>query len=166
MKLTLKDQKAVENLRKELELDLIELEAYRDLDCEVFDFGEGEIRNDGEFGLGSEDVYYKIQIANIKDVLRDLKENCPYKQNTKKKTRINKYYRKRIDKKKLKKLNKYPWWWIAYFDDEKGFYKRYYLSERKKFIKKCSNKKVRKSVNFSLKGAGYRKCYDFWWELF
>lgn len=165
MKLTLKDHKAVEMLKKELELDLIELEAYRNLDNEVFDFGEGEIRNDGEFGLGSEDVYYKIQISNIENILMDLKEDCPYRKNNKNKKRINKYYRKRIDKKKLEKLDKYSWW-AVYFDDKKGFYKRYYLSGRKKFIRKCSNKKVRKSVGFSLKGAGYRKCYDFWWELF
>lgn len=79
----------------------------------------------------------------------------------KKKYKQNRYARKQITKDKLIKLSKITWWVVGYNDGEKR-YKRYYESGRKGYAKWCSKRKVRNSNNFSLKGNGYRKCFDYW----
>jgi hypothetical protein len=156
---------SIKQLKLELELDLLEIEAYRALESETFDFGEGEMRNDGEYNLGSEDAYYEMEIQNIKDALLDLEYEHPNKQETKNNNRLNRYHRKKVGKRKLKKLTNYNWW-SAYYDEDAGYYKRCYLSGRKGFAKRCSNKKVRKELKFPLRGSGYKKCFDYWWTVF
>lgn len=71
--------------------------------------------------------------------------------------------RKREDKRRLKYMvNK------QYDEENDNYYhKRYYLSGRKSFAKKMSNKKVRKYRPYvPLKGAEYRKVYDYWWTVY
>lgn len=38
-------------------------------------------------------------------------------------------------------------------------------SNRKRFLKKYSNRKVRRAQGESMKGNQYRKVFDYWWEL-
>lgn len=55
-------KKSIDKL-KELELDLIEIMAYRDLQDESFCFdGVNEIKNESKY---SEDAYYRIALNNI-----------------------------------------------------------------------------------------------------
>ncbi len=52
-------------------------------------------------------------------------------------------------------------------ENEEGFirYQRQYSPRRAKYLRKVSNKKVRKGKNFSTKGSGYKRVYDLWYEL-
>lgn len=52
-------------------------------------------------------------------------------------------------------------------DDSPEFvrFKRGYRGKRSKYIKRHCNKRIRRKDNFSLKGNGYRKASEFWWEL-
>lgn len=38
-------------------------------------------------------------------------------------------------------------------------------SNRKRFLKNCSNRKVRREQGALTKGNQYRKVFDYWWEL-
>ena len=50
--------------------------------------------------------------------------------------------------------------------DGKEYYKRYYRGKRSKYLKKLSNKKVRR-YNGEISGkGGYKKLFDYWWELY
>ena len=55
----------------------------------------------------------------------------------------------------------------VWFDDSKGYYRKYYISNpgAAKFLRKCSNKKVRRLQDLSDFGA-YKKAYDYWWIRF
>lgn len=75
--------------------------------------------------------------------------------------RTNKHKRKLITKNKLIKLSKIHWS-LVYIDEVNNRYKKIYYSGRKGVAKWCSKRKVRNSKGFSLKGAGYRKCFDYW----
>lgn len=50
---------------------LVEIQAYRNLDGEPFDFGTGLLVNDGEFRLGSEDAYYEMDIQCLEDIIKN-----------------------------------------------------------------------------------------------
>lgn len=52
-------------------------------------------------------------------------------------------------------------------DDSPDFvrFKRGYRGKRSKYIKRHCNKRIRRKDNFPLKGNGYRKASEFWWEL-
>ena len=52
-------------------------------------------------------------------------------------------------------------------DEEEEFvrYKRQYNSRRAKYLRKVSNKKIRKKNDIPLKGSGYKKGFDLMWEL-
>lgn len=39
-------------------------------------------------------------------------------------------------------------------------------SNRKRFLKNCSNRKIRREREESMKGNQYRKIFDYWWELY
>ena len=50
-------------------------------------------------------------------------------------------------------------------DSGKTYYKEWFDSiSRKKFYKKYASKKERKA-RFCLRGSGYKKAYDLWWDL-
>lgn len=83
------------------------------------------------------------------------------------------YQRKQEENRRLKKLlletqNNYAAG--AYFDEEKQRIIKYSAGGKncRKFLKKCSNKKVRhsfKEERIQEKGF-YKKTFDYWWLLF
>lgn len=138
-----------------------EILAYRELENEYFDFGEGLMRaSDGKY---SEDAYYEIRIQWEEELQLEQKYNhLNYKPKPKRKIRLNQYARKQICKTKLDRLYDEGNWWTVW---DKGTHKiRHYISPRAKHHKKYSNKKVRKTKNVGNYG-NYRKVYDFWWEV-
>ncbi len=64
----------------------------------------------------------------------------------------------------------------AYYDEEKGKYVRIFLSDRAKPLRVIGNRKLRRiSRRYCLREderafipdrGGYRRFYDYWWELF
>ena len=160
-----------ESIREKLELDLQEIQAYRELDSAEFNFNGVILRNTGEYNLGSEDAYYEMDIEALEEALllhsEDFQRKLKYinKRNKKYKSRLNKYGRKKITQSKLKKLNQCTWW-VTYYNENEGYYERCYVSGRKRYAKYCSKRKVRHRNDFALKGNGYRKVYDYWWDVF
>ena len=150
--------------------ELEEIVAYQNLEGLPFDFGNGLIEND--LSYGTEHVYWKMYAQILENIIEDWEDdiNCRkwLKSQSKKKykkKRLNKYFRKTIYKRKLVNLSKTSWW-IVYYNEEQNRYIRCYYSKRKGFAKFCSNKAVRNRTDFSLKGAGYRKCFDYWYTVF
>ncbi len=145
---------------QELITDWNELEAYRQMQGESFDFGTGLILNEGK---GSEDVYWKIEQHMIDDALNYL-ENREFKMSKRKlKTKPNKYFRRDIKNNKLKKLSKYVY--TIYYNEDCQRYIQFYLSGVKSYAKWCTNRKVRNSYEVSNHG-NYRKAFDYWWTVF
>ena len=101
---------------------------------------------------GCEDFY---NIQNTNNLVKV--KNKKYKQ--------NRYSRKMIGRHKLKKLYQTSLWTVNY-NEEENRYIRCYYSGRKGFAKWCSDKAVRNSNNFPLRGAGYRKCFNYWYTVF
>ena len=147
---------------QEAKLDLIEIKAYRAL----------------QSSHSSEDGYYEMEEQNIEDYLEGLlnikeiminniNNNINHCHKNKFKKRPNKYLRKKITLQKYKKLSKslrHSWYGI-YYSAEKQRYIRIYFSGARKIIHKQSEKKIRKSNDFRLKGSNFKKMYDFWWKL-
>lgn len=136
---------------------LDEIRTYRELEDETFDFGEGKMKIEGWYG--SEDAYYEMCLS---EECGDIEYKTNKKPKKKKKTKLNQYARKQICKKKLNKLYNYVWWAVGCRDKYK---KRYYLSGKKKFAKKRTNKKIRRYKGNVANGSGYRKMYDYWWSI-
>ena len=71
---------------------------------------------------------------------------------------------------RLRKLASETSYWFgsgAYYDEDKGRYKRYYShggSGYPKWLRTVANRKVRRAKNVP-QGGGYRRVYDYWWEL-
>ena len=143
---------------EELYADWDELETYRRLNGQSFDFGTGLITWDDP---KNEDIFLKMEQLDIENYMDNLENNHQNKFNQKIRKRLNKYSRKQIDKIKLKKLSKISWW-NCYFNEKENRYIRCYLSGRKGYAKWCSKKAVRHRNDFSLKGNGYRRVYDYW----
>lgn len=148
-----------------------EIIAYRELENETFDFGEGKMKMEGL--LGSEDAYYEMCIPNESCYINydkfefnyntDQYEYIYHEPKSKKKIRLTQYYKKQIDQNKMNKLRKYGWWIVS----DKGLYKkRCYYSERKFIAKRITNKKIRKYKGEIGNGNCYRKIYDYWWNVF
>lgn len=49
--------------------------------------------------------------------------------------------------------------------EEIEYYKRYWRGSRSKYLKRQSNKKLRRYKHEVPSRGGYRKVFDFWWEL-
>lgn len=173
-----------ELITKEDYIDALnEILAYRALDGEDFDFGNGLITN--EMSLGSEDAYYEMDIWTLESLLECW--DCSYCRarnvEDKKKKHKHKPNRHKLNSKHKNKTIKnskrndyYPVYWKAsgvidkYGDydetNSKGHYKRYYRGSRSKFLKKLSNKKIRNYRGYvENKGNKHKRLYDFWWEL-
>jgi len=139
-----------------------EVRAYKELEGEVFDFGEGKMKM--EWWYGSEDAYYEMCLPEKSgyDVY-----NCEYsyhkpKQKQKYKKRLNQYEKKGIDKIKLDQLSNTVWWAVQ----DNGEYKnRNYLSNKRKVAKKTTNKKIRQYKGKINNGGSYKKIYDYWWSV-
>ena len=149
---------------------LEEIKAYQELEGLSFDFGNGLIQND--LSYGTEHVYWKMDAKVLEEIIEDWEEDIEWanwlKSQSKKKykkQKLNRYYRKTIDKRKLIKLSKTSWW-IVYYNEKENRYIRCYYSGRKSYAKWCSDKTVRNSNDFSLIGAGYRKCFNYWYTVF
>ena len=54
----------------------------------------------------------------------------------------------------------------VFYDEEKGRCIHYYVGSRSKFLRKVSNKKVRRYNKLYANYSGYRKIYDYWNEMF
>jgi len=147
-------------LYEELITDWEELEAYRTLNGQPFDFGTGLITNESQ---ESEDVYWKIQqqsIEHILDHLDSLDDEYNYKI-IKHKRKRRKSRSKDIDNRKLKKIARISWFPV-YYSEEKGRYIRSYISGRRKFAKWWTNRTIRHTNEFPLKGNGYRRVVNYW----
>lgn len=146
---------------------LNELNAYAILDGQDFDFGTGLIIN--EMSLGSEDAYYEMD----GDILIAIIEYWDYdfqEPKEKRKKRENKYARNRKYKDKLWKMIDDDWMPIwncgKWFEGEIRCPKRYYRGKRSAYLKKQSNKKIRRyKGDFEPKGSKFHRVFDFWWEL-
>ena len=77
---------------------LDEIRAYRELEGEVFDFGEGEMKIEGWYG--SEDAYYEMCLPEESGYDEyNQKYNCHKPKPKKKhKKRLNQYERKKLTK--------------------------------------------------------------------
>lgn len=132
-----------------------EVLAFRELEKEVFDFGEGPMKIEGL--LGSEDAYYEMYLQvyfhayNNRDSYNVKVEN-------------NKYRRLQIGREKTNKLNKECSWYVIRKCD--GYLKRDYRGKRSGYLKKEANKKVRKYKGPINNGGAYKKIYPFWYNLF
>jgi hypothetical protein len=148
---------------KEYILDLIEIEAYRTLEGQSFDFGTGVIHND--FSYGTEEAILEMQQQDLEEIIYYWGWDDYLYIKRKKKYKLNYYARKQISKIKLEKLAKVSWY-AAYYSERVGRYVRCYLSGRKGYAKYCSKRVVRNRNDFPLKGNGYRRAYDYWWIVF
>jgi hypothetical protein len=156
------------NKFEELKLDLIEIEAYRRLNKETFDFGHGEIENNSSV---SEDEYYRMEQAAINELYYDDYDDIIKLIRQKKRistTRHNRYLCKLKSYQRLKQLQDYAWH-ITYYDEDKKRYVRCYGGMKpKRDAKQASRRRVRnrmKHLEFTFKGNEYRRLYDYWWEL-
>jgi hypothetical protein len=142
--------------------DWNELEAYRNLNGQPFDFGAGLITDDSK---ESEDVYWKIQQWDIEHALDHL-DCLEYKRDIRKQKRKRRKTRsKDIDNRKLKKLASISWFPV-YYDEDKNKYVHCYVSRRRGYAKWLTNKVMRNTNDFKLKGNGYRRLVGYWYILF
>ena len=155
------DKNSLENLK----LDLIEFEAYRELqndEFEYFCFGVEDLYNRLKELKGSEDTYYKMEIQSLEEAILYYDINNPKPVKKKRKPRLNQYERKKITRQKIKDICSY-----YVVNERDGYLKRNYLTNhsnkysRTVFYKKCSNIKVRRTNKFKLKGNSYRKVWFF-----
>lgn len=154
-----KDARTIEDL----EILLIELKAYRELESESFDFGTGLLYSD--YTYGSEDVYYKMDIESVEDALIwKHYYNRHYKTHNKHKQRLNKYERKEITLNRYKQLEKISKNSVWYNEDLNRYIKCYYSNRRKRAHRNWI-KKLRKTNNFKLKGNSCNKVYHYWDEV-
>lgn len=140
-----------------------EIRAYRELESETFNFGEGDMKIQGWYG--SEDAYYEMCLpeeCGYNSYMEEYYQSPKVKLKKGKKHKLNYYARKQIGRKKLDKLYDEAGWWTVC---DKGTHKvRCYIGSSKHH-KKYSNKKVRQYKGYIGSGSSYRKLYDYWWEV-
>lgn len=137
---------------------LKEIMAFRNLESEIFDFGQGPMKMEGL--LGSEDAYYEMAIQDILDSeVNDELDNLDDVDNSFIIPKNNHYHHKTKDKLKMKRLYEVAnWWTIGKRDD---YYVRKYKRPRvARIYKRLSNKKVRQNKNIP-SGGSYKKVYDY-----
>lgn len=153
---------------QELYTDWNELEAYRNLNGQSFDFGTGLIILDDS---KSEDVYWKLEQYAIDNCIDDLENNFIFKYKRKYfKNKENYYLNKVYDKEKLQHLKDTTWWAVWFknkYDETKPQYlvRAWFATNTRRFYKKYSNHQVRKHNDFKMCGNGYRKVFDLWNEI-
>lgn len=153
-------------------LDIKELIAYRTLEGQDFDFGNGLIKNDLTFG--TEEAYWQMEQQDLESIICDDdgdKDGYVSKFDwlRKPKLKIPKlypYYRKKITRHKLIKLKDIARWIYVSYDEYKKYYSRRHGGQKvKRDLKQISRRKVRNRKDFLLRGNGYKRVYDYWWEL-
>lgn len=141
------------------ECTLEEVIAYRKLQGETFDFGEGPMKMEGLYG--SEDIYYKMFIEKH---FKNKKENKEKEMEKNiEKGRLNRYKRKMVDKKKIEKLRRDG---IVNAVSNRKPYLRIYKGERSSFLKREANKKVRNYIKNISDGGDYKKIYQLEYNLY
>lgn len=147
---------------------LNEIEAYRELDGQDFDFGTGLIKN--EMSFGSEDAYYEMDVWELESIIEYWDHDNPNRKHKKHKKHENKYVRNRKHKDKLWKMVDQQWtnvWKNGKWFEEGTYPKRYYRGKRSSYLKKQSNKKIRQHKgDFQHKGNKCKRVFNFWWELY
>lgn len=131
---------------------MLEIEAYRNIDGENFDFGTGLIVN--EMSYGSEDAYYEMDIQMLEDIIEHWElDNIVTKSRKKPKTH-KRHLRKRQNNRLKKLLHSSP----SLAVQKDGWIKRCYPNHQTFHPKKVSNKKVRRYQNeFPSKGSFHHK---------
>lgn len=88
------------------------------------------------------------------------------------KPRMTKYERNHRHKKKLQYFYDYiqPRWspsgvWKKHYGTPSEYLCRFYRGKRSKFLKRQSNKKIRRHQSYISNGGFYKKIFDYWWEL-
>lgn len=157
--------------------DMIEeLEAYIKCENEVFDFGEGEMKMetfeetsygfelsllDGSF-LYDSAWYLHLKLPKDEDEVSDTKHHIKF----------NRYYINHVrQKQRNMKLyddtkKSYPQPYYIDLHDESSYLKRYYRGKRSMYLKRQSNKKIRRNKEYFPKGNKVKRLFDFWWELY
>jgi len=152
---------------EELQLDLIEVQAYRNLqddefieDCFMdYDMWDYILNKCNQVHMGSEDEYFSIVEQSLKEAIKyyDENNNNPIKKNNK--PRLNQYERKLYGNNKIKKARE-NW------DYNRKWWKIYNGGKTVKFYKQYANQKVRTTdKKFKLVGRNYRKIFDYWWTI-
>ena len=148
-----------------------EVKTYRQLENEVFNFGEDNMKMEGWYG--SEDTYYKMDIQNHEAYISEKQYYKDYivpqmelmECDIANKKRLNRYDRKKITKQKLLELDKIPYYGITW---NKGEYiVKMYLGRGMitSFYKRVSNKKVRRFKGNIPKGNWYRRLFDYQYTI-
>lgn len=91
--------------------------------------------------------------------------------------KLYKYYRKKKYKRRLERLadasGYYPCgayrvgcdgYWVEHPEDT-CYVKRCYRGRRSKYLKQVGNRRVRRYKGYIPNNGGYKKVFDFWWEL-
>ena len=88
------------------------------------------------------------------------------------KPRMTRYERNYRHKKKLKYFYDYiqPQWspsgvWKKHYGTPSEYLCRFYRGKRSKFLKRQSNKKIRRHQSYISNGGSYKKIFNYWWEL-
>lgn len=81
---------------------------------------------------------------------------------------LNRYERKMKSRKKLRRLHEENSYFVYEKENENGetYLCPFYLSGCRKFAKKQTSKRLRKSNDFKLNGCAYRRKFDYWYTLF
>ena len=140
------------------------------IECPYYDYGLG-----GQYceKVGGKTSWYGF----CKDTFQDIQKHI----NCSKQKRRNKRERDQKHKNHLKFLAKYPSGYPSpavyrdeifirgqgYVENPKPYYKRYYREQRAKYIKRMSNKTIRRYKGDIPKNGNWsHKLYDFWWEMY
>lgn len=157
---------------EDLQLDLIEVQAYRTLQDDEFEywcFGVEDLYNEPKELIGSEDEYFSIIQQNLEEAIEYYDENNPKPVKKKRNPRLNQYERKKITQQKLQNIKDICSYYVV--SERDGYLEKNYLTNhsnkysRTVYYKKFSNVKVRRNKDFKLKGNSYRKVFDYWWQI-
>ena len=64
----------------------------------------------------------------------------------------------------IKRLKKAQVGYASWYDESRGFWRRIYAPRRGKYLRKLSNRKVRRT-RYIPNGSLYKRNFDYWWEL-
>ena len=146
-----------------------EVKAYRQLENETFNFGEGDMKMSRMYG--SEDVYYKMDIQNYEDYLNQKQYYEDYivpqmefmECDIANKQRLNGYDRKKITKQKVLELHQCNYKDITC--DNETHIKRIYLGSKTSYFKRVSNKRVSNYKGNIPKGNWYRRLFNYQYTI-
>lgn len=129
--------------------------------------GLGENMNcDGEYGNFDSSIHYNKTYRKNRKRRREYRREC------------NQKYKNHL--RELSKVSGYPSpaWYVglnkdgkkSYYEEDsvKGYYERFYFNHGgsyKRYLKKCSNKAVRRYKDDISNGNGYRKIFEYQWKL-